>query len=151
MAQALTNLLVHLIFSTCGRNPYLADRNLREEMHRYLGGIVKGKGGTTLQVGGVSDHVHLLIVAPKTVALADLVRDIKRASSLWIKERDPALNSFTWQGGYGAFSVGQKECEVVRAYIQNQEEHHRRRTFQDEYRAFLEKYRIHYDERYLWD
>jgi len=82
--------------------------------------------------------------------VADLVRDLKRASSAWIKERDPSLNDFAWQAGYGAFSVGQTECEIVRNYIHNQEEHHKARSFQQEYRAFLDKYHVPYDERYLW-
>jgi REP element-mobilizing transposase RayT len=88
---------------------------------------------------------------PKTIAVADLVRDLKRASSLWIKAKDAALGDFSWQSGYGAFSVGQTETEVVKAYIHNQEEHHRKRTFQEEYRAFLIKYGIAFDERYLWE
>jgi len=151
MPQSLTNLLVHVVFSTLERQPFLSNPTLLEEMHRYLGGIVKENGGHSLGVGGVADHVHLFMAVPQTVAVADLVRDLKRSSSVWIKRRDGSLKDFAWQGGYGAFSVGQTEFEVVRAYIQNQEEHHKRRTFQEEYRAFLNKYRIAYDERYVWE
>ena len=151
MPQSLANLLVHLVFSTFERLPFLADPGLREEMHRYLGGIVNEKGGQSLGVGGVSDHVHLLVALPKTASVADLVRDLKRASSIWIKGRSPSLGNFAWQGGYGAFSVGQIEFKVVRDYIQNQEEHHKARSFQNEYRAFLDKYGIAYDERYVWE
>jgi REP element-mobilizing transposase RayT len=151
MSQSLTHLLVHVVFSTAGREAFLNDSSLRAELHDYLGGLVAHHGGKSLGVGGVADHVHLLVVLPKTLALCDLVRDLKRGSSLWIKKRAPSLRSFAWQGGYGAFSVGQGEVEIVRAYIAHQEQHHRKRTFQDEYRAFLTKYGIDFDERYVWD
>ena len=151
MPQSLSNLLVHLVFSTLERQPVLSDLPLREEMHRYLGGIAKNNGGHSLGVGGVADHVHLLVVMPRTMAVAELVRELKRASSAWIKRREASLQDFAWQGGYGAFSVGQTESETVRAYIRNQEEHHKQRTFQEEYRAFLEKYHIAYDEHHVWE
>ena len=150
MSQSLTNLLVHLIFSTKDRQPFLSDPGLQTEVHRYLGGVVNQQGGKSVVVGGVEDHVHLLLVLPKTMPIADLVRELKRASSLWIKQRDHSPKDFAWQGGYGAFSVGQGEVEVVRTYISNQEGHHRKQTFRDEYRAFLDKYGIAYDEKYLW-
>ena len=151
MPQSLTNLLVHLVFSTMERHPFLSDHGLRGEMHHYLGGIINEKGGYSLGIGGIADHVHLLVVMPRTISVADLVRDLKRASSIWIKGRDPALAKFAWQGGYGAFSVGQTECEVVKGYIGNQGEHHKTRSFQEEYRALLDKYGIAYDERYVWE
>lgn len=151
MPQSLTNLLIHLVFSTAGREPYLTDPELRREIHHYLGGIVNGKGGHSIAVGGVEDHVHLLFALPKTMPLADMVRDLKRASSIWVKKRDPSLKTFAWQGGYGAFSVGQTETGVITDYIAKQEAHHRKRTFQDEFLAFLEKYKIDYDERFVWE
>jgi len=151
MPQSLTNLLVHIVFSTAGRHPFLTDLGLREELHRYLGGIVNEEGGQSLGVGGVADHVHLLIVLPKTLCVSDLVRDLKRASSLWIKGKDQSQRRFRWQAGYGAFSIGQTEVRAVLTYIANQAEHHKKRTFQQEYRAFLEKYGVNYDERYLWE
>ncbi len=151
MPQSLTNLLVHLIFSTKDRYPFLQDAPILAETHRYLGGLVKKLGGEAIAVGGVADHVHLLLVLPKTMTLSDMVRELKRASSLWIKSRCPHLKDFAWQGGCGAFSVGQGEVEVVRSYIHRQEEHHRAKTFQDEFRQFLIKYGITYDEKYLWD
>jgi REP element-mobilizing transposase RayT len=151
MPQSLTNLLIHLIFSTKDRRPFLSDPHLLSELHHYLGGIVNHHGGNSIIVGGVADHVHLLLVLPKTMTVSDLVRELKRASSLWLKPRDPSLNDFSWQGGYGAFSVGQGETDAVRTYIANQAEHHRKRSFQEEYRAFLNKYGIAYDERYVWD
>ena len=151
MPQSLANLLVHLIFSTKDRQPFLRDPKLLAEVHRYLGGLVKQLGGEALAVGGVADHVHLLLVLPKTMSVSEVVRELKRASSLWIKPRQSGPQDFTWQGGYGAFSVGQGEVEVVRSYILNQEERHRTKTFQEEFRQLLDKYRIPYDERYLWD
>ena len=151
MPQSLSNLLVHLIFSTAHREPFLKDESLRSELHRYLGGLINKNGGQVLAVGGVEDHVHLCFALPRTMALADMARELKRASSLWIKEREPLQQQFAWQGGYGAFSVGQMETPQVISYINQQEEHHRKRSFQEEYRAFLEKYQIPYDERYVWD
>ena len=111
-------------------------------MHQYLGGIIKGKGGQSLCIGGIADHVHLSLVLPKTWAVADLTRDLKRASSIWIKERAPPMHGFEWQGGYGAFSVGQTESDVVKTYIQNQVKHHKTRSFQEEHRGLLDKYKI---------
>ncbi|MCW1913171.1 IS200/IS605 family transposase [Luteolibacter sp. GHJ8] len=151
MPQSLTNLLIHLIFSTKDRQPFFSDPQLLVELHHYLGGIVNHHGGNSIIAGGVADHVHLLLVLPRTLTTSDLVRDLKRASSLWLKSRHADLKDFSWQGGYGAFSVGQGEIEVVRTYIANQAEHHRKRSFQEEYRTFLEKYGISYDERYVWD
>lgn len=151
MPQSLTNLLVHVIFSTKERRPFLDDPELRAELHRYLGGVVNEKGGQSIVVGGVADHVHVLLALSKTVCVSDLVRDLKRASTLWLKRRAPNVGDFSWQSGYGAFSVGQTEKEMVRAYIHQQEEHHKTRTFQEEYRAFFDKYGIAYDERYVWE
>jgi len=151
MPQSLTNLLVHIIFSTADRQPLLNEIGLREELHRYLGGIVNEKGGQSLGVGGVADHVHLLIVLPKTLCVSDLVRDLKRASSIWIKSKDLSQQKFSWQGGYGAFSIGQTEVDAVQTYIRNQSEHHKKRSFQEEYLVFLKKYGVAYDERYLWE
>ncbi len=150
MPQSLSNVLVHFIFSTKERIPFLKDPELRVEMHRYLGGIVN-RNGQSLCVGGVEDHVHLLLVLSRTVTQADLVRDLKRASTLWCKPRNSWLRDFAWQSGYGAFSVGQTEVAAVTKYIEQQEKHHAKRSFQEEYLAFLRKYRIPYDERYVWD
>ena len=150
MPQSLSNVLVHFIFSTKERIPFLKDPELRVEMHRYLGGIVN-RNGQSLCVGGVEDHVHLLLVLSRTVTQADLVRDLKRTSTLWCKPRNSWLQDFAWQSGYGAFSVGQTEVAAVTKYIEQQEKHHAKRSFQEEYLAFLRKYRIPYDERYVWD
>ena len=142
---------MHLIFSTKNRFPFLTDKILRAEMHAYLAQMLRTQNCETLIVGGVDDHTHSLFALSRTHAIARVVKEIKRTSSGWIKEASPRLANFHWQGGYAAFSVSQSNvCEVIR-YIENQEEHHRRVTFQDEYRAFLKAYGVDYDERYVWD
>jgi len=120
-------------------------------MHRYLATMLRKQDCETLIVNGVEDHVHALFALSRTHSIADVVKEIKRTSSSWVKELSPKLSKFHWQGGYGAFSVSQSNLEDVVRYIKNQEEHHKRVTFQDEYRAFLKAYGITYDERYVWD
>ena len=151
MPQSLARILVHFVFSTTYRPPFLAEKNIRNEMHAYLGGVCKGLGCPVLIVGGVADHVHILSLLTRTLSVADVMGEIKRESSKWIKSKGGMLTKFAWQNGYGAFSVGQSEVERVRAYIAGQEKHHRKRTFQDEYRAFLKEHGLEYDERYVWD
>jgi REP element-mobilizing transposase RayT len=149
--QSLANVLVHLIFSTKERQPFLRDVALREQMHHYLAGISKDRECTPIRVGGTEDHVHILAQQARTITLADWTKELKRGSSLWIKTREKVLASFQWQNGYGAFSVSPSQCPEVDRYITNQEEHHRKLSFQDEYRLFLRKHGIEYDERYVWD
>lgn len=151
MPQSLANVAVHLVFSTKDRQPFLADDELRAEMHRQLGGTSKTLNCPTLIVGGVEDHVHLLGRLSRTVAISDWIKELKRVTSIWIKQRDPELADFKWQSGYGAFSVSQSEIARVVKYIENQVEHHRRCDFKTEYRLFLERHEIPYDERYVWD
>ena len=119
-------------------------------MHVYLAEMLRSHGCETLIVGGMEDHTHSLFALPRTAAIAGVVKEVKRTSSGWIKEAWPKLAKFHWQGGYAAFSVSQSNLEDVIRYIENQEEHHKRVTFQDEYRAFLKAYGIDYDERYVW-
>lgn len=142
---------MHIVFSTKNRDPFLADKDTRAEMHAYLGGTCNKLDCPVLVVGGVADHVHILCALSRNQSIAQLVGEIKRASSKWIKTKGRILTKFAWQNGYGVFSVGQSEVERVRAYIATQEEHHRKKTFQDEYRSFLTEYGIEHDERYLWD
>ena len=120
-------------------------------MHRYLGGILMNLECQPVIVGGVEDHVHLLCALSRTCNAADLVRELKRGSSLWLKTKGPELSSFAWQSGYGLFSVGASQIESVRDYIARQEEHHRKVSFQDEFRQLLRRYEIEFDERYVWD
>ena len=151
MPQSLANVLVHIVFTTKSRYPFLADKDIRNEMHAYLGGTCNELDCRVLTVGGVADHVHILCALTRNLSLAKIVGEIKRGSSKWIKTKGKMLTQFAWQNGYGAFSVGQTEVERVRTYIAGQEEHHRKRSFQDEYRSFLKDYGIEYDERYVWD
>jgi len=150
MPQSVSLVVVHLIFSTKDRHPVL-DPDLRPKVHAYLATVARGIGCEAYRVGGMADHVHLAIRLSRTVALADLVQELKTASSKWVKTQSPGLASFSWQRGYACFSVGPLDLEALRQYIDRQEEHHRTRTFQDEFRAFLSKYGVAYDEVYVWD
>jgi putative transposase len=151
MPQSLAKVLVHTIFSTKERRPFLRNAALRAEMHCYLGGILNQFDCESMIVGGVEDHVHLLLRLSRTRSIAEVVKETKRGSSLWIKERDAAMQDFAWQSGYGAFSIGFSQVATVRRYIAGQEEHHRRYTFQEEFRRMLARYEVPYDERYVWD
>ena len=151
MAQSLARLWTHLIFSTKNRFPFLTDKVVRAEMHAYLAQVLRNHDCEPLIVGGVEDHVHALFTLSRTLPIASIVKEVKRTSSGWIKEVLPVLAKFHWQGGYAAFSVSQSNLQEVIRYIENQEEHHKRVTFQDEYRAFLKAYGVDYDDRYVWD
>ena len=139
------------MFSTKERRPFLRGRALREEMHRYLGGILNNLDCQPIIAGGVEDHVHLLSTLSRTCDAAEMVKEVKRGSSLWIKTRDAAMEDFAWQNGYGIFSIGFSQIDSVRRYIADQENHHRKVTFQDEFRLLLKRYAIEFDERYVWD
>lgn len=150
MPQSLAKIYVHLIFSTKNRERLLPD-DLRPALHAYLGGILRDLGGTAVEINSEPDHVHLLFLASRTETLSDVVRQLKTGSNLWLQEQRPEFHNFHWQNGYGAFSVSQSGVEDVRDYIRRQREHHRVMTFQDEYRKFLGKHGIEFDERYVWD
>ena len=151
MPQSLAKVLVHIIFSTKNRYPFLVDRSIRREMHAYLGGTCKNLDCPVLIVGGVADHVYILCALTRTLSLAKVIGEMKRESSKWIKTKGGMLTKFAWQSGYGAFSVSQSQVDRVRRYIAEQENRHRKKAFQDEFRAFLKSYEIDYDERYVWD
>lgn len=151
MGQSLAQIYVHLVFSTKERRPFLADRALREEMHRMLGGICKKRECPTLRVGGVADHVHVLCRLGRSATIFELVKELKRESTLWIKEKSEAPSEFHWQTGYGAFSISPGHVDELTAYIENQERHHQTISFQDEFRRVLQKYGLEWDERYVWD
>ena len=150
MPQSLSYLLVHIVFSTKDRAPIL-DASIRPDLYAYLATVARNDGCECYCVGGISDHVHLVIRLSRTLTIAHLIEELKTSSSKWLKTQSPALSQFSWQRGYGAFSVGPSDLEALRTYINDQEEHHRKRTFQEEYRAFLQKYGVDYDERYVWD
>jgi putative transposase len=147
----LSKILVHAVFSTKERRPLLRDKVLREELHRYIGGILSHQECQPIMVGGVEDHVHLLCALSRTLPASELVKEVKRGSSLWIKEKGVEWRDFSWQSGYGIFSIGFSQIESVRAYIARQEEHHRKVSFQSEFRQLLKRYQIEFDERYVWD
>ena len=151
MPQSLAQIYLHIVFSTKQRQPFLSDTQMREQMHAYLAGICKNLHSPALIVGGVEDHVHILTRHSKNIAVATLLRDVKRASSQWIKTRSPAMSSFQWQNGYGAFSISPAHVSQVKRYIARQPEHHRHETFQDEFRRLCRKYGVAFDERYVWD
>ena len=151
MSQSLAKVWIHLIFSTKNRTPFLKDREIRDAMHAYVAIVLRSHECKTLLVGGVEDHVHSLFALSRNHSIAEIVKEIKRTSSSWVKTVDPMMPKFHWQNGYAAFSVSQSNLAEVVRYIETQEEHHRRKTFQDEYREFLKAYEIDYDERYVWD
>jgi len=151
MPQSLVQIYVHLVFSTKSRQLFLTDAVTRDRLHAYLAGICKGAEAPALIVGGATDHVHILCRLAKTLSVADLVRDLKRDSSSWVKTEFPQLGDFYWQLGYGAFSVSPSHVDALMTYIANQMEHHRTETFQDEFRRLCRKYGVKLDERYVWD
>ena len=149
MPQSLALVLVHVIFSTKNRVPFLQSPELRSEVHAYLTGTLRGLQCAPLQVGGAEDHVHILSGLARTTSLAELVKNLKTSSTKIV--RNKGHSHFSWQSGYGAFSVSHSAKESVIAYIASQEIHHRKMTFQEEFRTFLQKHGISFDERYVWD
>ncbi|MBC8870182.1 MAG: IS200/IS605 family transposase [Planctomycetes bacterium] len=151
MAQSLVKNLIHLVYSTKHRKPWIHD-DVRDRLFAYQAGIFKQWESPALVIDGVEDHVHALFSLSKNHALKKIVEEVKKGSSKWMKTDDAAGNKdFQWQAGYGGFSVSQSNVEEVRKYIENQAEHHRRMTFQDELRALFERHGIEFDERYVWD
>ena len=148
MPQSLANILVHVIFSTKDRRP-LIDDAIRPRLHGYMAGILKEIESPSIIINSVSDHVHILCNLSKNIPACKLVEEVKKSSSKWMKiEGVPA---FTWQNGYAVFAVSQSNALTVRKYIENQPIHHRKTSFQEEFRRFLEKHHVQYDERYVWD
>ena len=149
MPQSLSNILVHLVFSTKNREPLIYTA-IRSRLHAYIVGILDQLNAPSIRVGGVADHVHILFVLGRTNSIAEIVEEVKKSSSKWMKITGE-VTEFSWQAGYGAFSIGESQVETLIQYIDNQEEHHRKISFQDEYRKFLQRYKISYDEKYVWD
>ncbi len=150
MGQSLVKNYLHVVFSTKHRQPLITDA-VELKLHAYLSGICKSLDSHALKIGGYNDHIHILCTLSKKIALVKLMEEIKSHSSKWMKAPEVGISDFYWQEGYGAFSVNPSEVELVCDYIERQKEHHKTRTFQDEYRAFLQKYGVEYDERYVWD
>ena len=150
MGQSLVQNYLHIIFSTKNRHPFIQP-TIEKELHNYIGGICNNLECQTIIVGGYTDHIHILCKLSKKVALIKLIEEVKSHSSKWIKTKGKEYQDFYWQDGYGAFSVNPSEVDIVIAYITNQHEHHSKKTFQDEYRAFLKKYKVEYEEQYVWN
>ena len=150
MPQSLSSILVHLVFSTKNREPYIS-AEIESEMHAYLAAVFRECHSPALIINGTANHLHTLYTLSRTITVAELVEEVKKRSSKWAKTRGGMHRTFQWQAGYGAFSVSQSNAAAVKRYIAEQKEHHRRKTFEEEYRSFLEKYGVAYDERYVWD
>jgi REP element-mobilizing transposase RayT len=150
MAQSLSKIYVHLIFSTKARERILPDE-IRPDLHAYLGGTFKGLDCPPIEINTEPDHLHALFLLTRTKTLSDVVGQVKKSSNDWLRSQGPQFADFFWQAGFGAFSVSQSQIEDVQAYIRNQREHHRAKSFQDEFRAFLTAYKVEFDERYVWD
>jgi putative transposase len=150
MGQSLVKNYIHLIFSTKNREP-LIHPSQEDEIYSYLAGICKSLECHAIKIGGYTDHVHILCTLSKKIALMNLLEEIKSHSSKWMKTKDDPIKNFYWQSGYDAFSVNPSQIHAVTEYIANQRIHHAKKTFLDEYRTFLKKYNVEYDERYVWD
>lgn len=151
MGQSLAQVYIHLIFSTKDRQRFLQCPAVNAELRAYMGGTLRELDCPSLAIGTPEDHVHVLFRLAKTRAMSDAIAKLKAASSAWVKQRGREYEFFSWQSGYGAFSVSASGIQEVLAYIANQGEHHKRLSYQDEFRAFLKKYEVEFDERYLWD
>jgi putative transposase len=150
MPQSLSKVILHVVFSTKNREKTIPS-HLRPKLHAYLAGICRAKGSQAYRVGGPEDHIHIACTLPRTLTMAKLLEEIKKSSSIWMKQQEQGIAYFSWQAGYGIFSLGQSQLPALLQYIDNQEEHHRTRTFKEELLELLEKYGVEYDEKYLWD
>jgi len=150
MGQSLVKNYIHLVFSTKYRQPLITEE-IENELYAYLAGTCKNLECSPIKVGGYKDHIHILCLLSKKIALMKLLEEVKGHSSKWIKTKGKEFENFYWQDGYGAFSVNPAEVDVVINYIANQKQHHEKKNFQDEFRGFLKKYQVDYDERYVWE
>lgn len=150
MPSSLTNLLYHVVFSTKGRQPEIVP-GFREDLYAYVGGIIRSEKGKLIEIGGMANHVHVLARFSPAVSVSDMLKMIKGNSSRWVNKSGKRPAKFAWQKGYGAFSVSESGCEAVVNYIRNQEAHHRKMTFKEEFKLLLDKHQVEYDEEYLWD
>jgi putative transposase len=150
MPQSLVKNYIHIVFSTKHRFPFI-DESIEDELFKYLGGICRERECYPLRIGGYKDHVHILCILSRKIALMKLIEELKSHSSKWIKDKNKNFHNFYWQRGYGGFSVNPMQTGVVENYILNQKYHHKIKTYQEEYLTFLIKYNIEYDGRYIWD
>lgn len=150
MPQSLSSILIHIIFDTKSREHYVTPA-VERELHAYLATVFRECDSPALAINGTSNHLHILCALSRKVAVADLVEEAKKRSSKWIKTKGPGFRTFQWQTGYGAFSIGQSNVAALKRYIAGQKGHHRRRSFEEEYETFLQKYGVEYDVNYVWD
>lgn len=150
MANTYTQIYIHIVFSVKGRQS-LIQKSWKEELHKYICGIVSGKEQKVYAIGGIADHIHILVSIKPNIVISDLVRDIKAHSSKWINEKRFVKGKFQWQEGFGAFSYAQSQLDTVIAYVNNQELHHQKKSFRDEYMELLQKFDITFDEKYLFE
>jgi len=150
MGDTYTSLHYHFVFSTKHREPWIS-QTVEERVWSFLGGIARENKLVPILVGGMPDHIHMAVGAPPTITVSKVIQQIKGGSSKWIKDAFPNMRGFAWQDGYGAFSVSKSNMPTLNAYIQNQRDHHRTRTFQEEFLELLRRHEIEYDERYIWD
>jgi len=150
MPQSLAKVYVHIIFSTKNRLRFIT-KKIKNELYAYISGILINIKSDVIKINGTEDHLHVLCTLPRTISIAKLLEEIKKSSSKWIKTKGEEWSTFSWQDGYGIFSISQSILQKTLDYIENQEEHHKEMSFQDELRKFLESYNIDYDEKYLWD
>jgi len=150
MPQSLARLYIHLIFSTKQRERLLSN-HVRESLHAYMATVLQNLGCPPVLINSTEDHIHILFELARTVAVSQAVEDVKKFSSKWMKSHGTEFAGFAWQAGYGAFSVSESNVAAVRDYVARQQEHHRQKSFQEEYRSFLERHGVAYDERYVWE
>jgi putative transposase len=151
MPQSLSDVIVHIVFATADRRPFLLDADVRVQMHRQIGGVSNTLKCPPIIVGGVEDHIHMLARQARTIALAEWIKEIKRVTSAWIKTLGRQFREFHWQAGYGAFSVSQSRVDEVVRYIEQQPQRHRQTDFKTEFRKLLKRHGMEFDERYVWD
>jgi REP element-mobilizing transposase RayT len=150
MPQSLAKIYVHLVFSTKNREPLLCAEH-QTNLHAYMGGTLNGMECVPIEINTEPDHAHVLFILGRKTSLSEVVGGLKKSATEWLKQQSPRYQGFHWQAGFGAFSVSQSSVESVREYIRNQQAHHQKRSFQDDFRAMLHKYDLPFDERYVWD
>ena len=148
MAQSLSKQYSHIVFSTKNREKFITNK-IKNELYSYIAGILKSLKSPAIEIGGIDDHLHILCILSKNLSTSKIIEELKKNSSKWIKTK--GMQNFYWQRGYGAFSISPSHVEIVQRYVKNQLEHHENQTFKDEFRGLLQKYKIDFDERYVWD
>jgi REP element-mobilizing transposase RayT len=151
MPQSLAKVILHIVYSTKNRQPFLKDKSIRLELNSYLAVVLEGIDCPSIIIGGVADHIHIACLLSRKLSIAQLVEEAKTSISKWIKTKGDSYHDFYWQGGYGAFSVSESKLPELRRYIETQEEHHRTMSFQDEFRQLCRLHGVAIDEQYVWD